>query len=202
MPKRYTDTDKYKKPFIRGLQGAYKLFWDYLYHDCNHAGIWKKDFEMASFCIGLEITESDAKLFLNGRIIETSTEKWFIPKFVEFQYGELVETNRPHISVINTLRKEGVYKEYTSPLQGDKDKDKDKDKVKDKDNIYRRPTLNQIIEYCKETNSHIDPEFFFNHYESTDWIKANGQKVKNWKATIKTWEKRNPKQTGREVRDL
>ena len=47
MAKRFTDTNKYKKPFIRGLQGAYKLFWDYLYHDCDHAGIWIVDFEIA-----------------------------------------------------------------------------------------------------------------------------------------------------------
>jgi len=25
MPKRFTDTEKWKKPFIRGLQGPYKL---------------------------------------------------------------------------------------------------------------------------------------------------------------------------------
>ena len=55
---------------------------------------------------------------------------------------------------------------------------------------FIRPKLSQVIAYCKETKSSIDPELFFNNYESTDWVKANGQPVKNWKATIKTWEKR------------
>lgn len=62
--------------------------------------------------------------------------------------------------------------------------------VNRKDKRFRKPTLEQITKYCKETKSSVDPEVFFNNYESTDWIKANGQKVKNWKATVKTWEKR------------
>lgn len=57
--------------------------------------------------------------------------------------------------------------------------------------VFRKPTLEQVKEYCKETGSKIDPEVFFHTYESTDWVKANGQKVKNWKSTVKTWEKRN-----------
>ena len=55
MAKRFTDTDKWKKPFIRGLQGAYKLLWDYINHDCDHAGIWIVDIEIAQTYIGKEL---------------------------------------------------------------------------------------------------------------------------------------------------
>ncbi len=44
MSKRFADTDKYKKPFIRNLPAAYKLLWDYICLDCDHAGIWQVDF--------------------------------------------------------------------------------------------------------------------------------------------------------------
>lgn len=57
--------------------------------------------------------------------------------------------------------------------------------------VFRKPTLDQVKNYCVEIKSKIDPEIFFHNYESTGWIKANGQKVKNWKSTLKTWEKRN-----------
>lgn len=63
--------------------------------------------------------------------------------------------------------------------------------IKYKGRRFIRPTLEQVKDYCKETGSKVDPEIFFHNYESTDWIKANGQKVKNWKSTLKTWEKRN-----------
>ena len=52
MAKRFTDTEKWKKPFIRGLEGAYKLLWLYICDDCDHAGIWQVDLEVASIRIG------------------------------------------------------------------------------------------------------------------------------------------------------
>ena len=137
MAKRFTDTTKYKKPFIRGLQGAYKVLWDYLYHDCDHAGIWIKDFEIAQIYIGsdLPVNETDALKYFNSdkkRIIQIDNNtKWFLPDFIEFQYGELKEVNRAHASVIAILKKHKLYgKGLTRSLQGRKDKDKDKDKDK------------------------------------------------------------------------
>ncbi len=142
MAKRFTDTNKYKKPFIRGLQGAYKLLWDYLYHDCDHAGIWIVDFDIAQIYIGsdMPVNKEDALIFFNKdeiRIIEINFgSKWFIPSFIDFQYGTLNEQNRAHNSVIKILIKYKLYKNktLTSPLQGAKDIVKDKSK--DKEIIY------------------------------------------------------------------
>ena len=140
MAKRFTDTNKYKKPFTRGLQGAYKLLWDYLYHDCDHAGIWIVDFDIAQMYIGLDmkVNKVDALKYFNDgevRVIEFAEgKKWFIKPFIEFQYGDLNPKNRVHQSVIKSLSKENLYdnnKGYTSPLQGVKDKDKDKEYYND-----------------------------------------------------------------------
>jgi hypothetical protein len=143
MAKRFTDTDKYSKRFFKGLKGAYKLLWDYLYHNCDHAGIWEVEIDIAQIRIGLDmpITEIEALEYFNAGeervIVLNCGSKWFIPSFVEFQYGELHDNNRVHQSVINLLFKSGIdalsLKPLTSPLQGvkDKDKEKDKDIVKD-----------------------------------------------------------------------
>lgn len=140
MAKRLTDTNKYRKPFIRGLQGPYKLLWDYLYLDCDHAGIWIVDFKIAQIYIGedMPVNKEDALKYFNLekiRIIEIdNNKKWFIPSFVEFQYGELNESNRVHNSVIQLLKKNGIYKNkdhikgLISPSKGLKDKEKDKAK--------------------------------------------------------------------------
>lgn len=145
MAKRFTDTEKYKKPFVRGLQGAYKLLWDYLYHDCDHAGIWIVDFEIAQIYLGsdMPVNEKDALKFFNKdeeRVIPFDNgNKWIIKPFIEFQYGELNPDNRVHKSVLKSIKKAEISNEsikgLISPLQGckDKDKDKDKDKVKDKE---------------------------------------------------------------------
>ena len=52
MAKRMTDTDKWKKRFIRELKPKHKLLWLYILDDCNHAGIWEIDLDVASIRVG------------------------------------------------------------------------------------------------------------------------------------------------------
>lgn len=169
MGKRFTDTNKYKKSFIRGLPGPYKLLWDYLYHDCDHAGIWHVDFEIAQVYLGKDMPvdqETALKLFNNGeeriKVLNCST-KWFIPSFIVFQYDatvdELNQNNQAHKGVLKILIKEGVIQEpqkpLESPLEGatqapkDMDKDKDKDKEKDKEDVIK-PEFKEIISDLNE----------------------------------------------------
>ena len=54
---------------------------------------------------------------------------------------------------------------------------------------FFKPTINDIECYCKERNSIIDAELFFDYYESIGWIVGKSH-MKDWKATIRTWEKR------------
>jgi hypothetical protein len=132
MPKRFTDTEKWKKPFIRGLPTPYKLLWFYILDDCNHAGIWEVDLEVAEIRTGEKFSEKDALRFFGGRVQKISEGKWFLPDFIFFQYGDLNEKNRLHLSVIQILNKYEI-KPLRSPLEGVKDKDKVKDKERDKD---------------------------------------------------------------------
>lgn len=110
MAKRYTDSDKYKKPFLRGLPGAYKLLWDYICNDCNHAGIWIVDEEIAQIYIGRDIKfdlSLAIELFNKDKervIVFDNNSKWFITTFIEFQYGELNPSNKAHYSVIQILK--------------------------------------------------------------------------------------------------
>lgn len=158
MAKRFTDTNKYKKSFIRNLPGPYKLLWDYLYHDCDHAGIWDVDFDVAQIRIGkdMEINKDEAlRLFNQGEeriIVLNNGSKWWIEPFCLFQYGVLNPENRVHFSVLSILEKNGI-KGLASPLQGakdkDKDKDMDKDKNKNKDSRNKKPRSIGDYEYEK-----------------------------------------------------
>lgn len=183
MAKRFTDTNKYKKPFIRGLQGAYKVLWDYLYHDCDHAGIWIIDFEVAQIYVGhdLPVNEIDALRFFNDgeqRIIEIDCgKKWFIPSFIHFQYGELKESNRAHNSVIKILKD----KDLLSTLQGAKDKEKDMDMVKE---LEKDKEKDKDID---ETEVEIWPTFedFWNAYDKKVGLKKVKPKFEKLKQDVK-----------------
>lgn len=140
MGKRFTDTEKWKKPFIRALKAPYKLLWLYICDDCDHAGIWQVDLEVAQIRIGEQISEQEAiKNFAEKIIPIDNGTKWFIPSFIEFQYpGGLSEKNNAHVGIIKILDKyKNQFKPLTSPsnapLYGAMDMDKDKDMVMDKE---------------------------------------------------------------------
>lgn len=105
MAKRFTDTEKWKKGFLRGLQGPYKLLWLYVLDDCDMAGIWQVDLEVARIRIGEQIDGPTALRLFGDRVKPFDNgKKWFVRDFIFFQYGELKETNRMHLSVIKTLK--------------------------------------------------------------------------------------------------
>lgn len=53
---------------------------------------------------------------------------------------------------------------------------------------FIKPTLEEVKEYCEERNNGIDAEMFINFYESKGWMVGKN-KMKDWKACIRTWEK-------------
>ena len=55
MSKRFTDTEKWKKKFVKDLDPSFKLLWFYILDDCDHAGVWHTDFEVAGIRIGHKI---------------------------------------------------------------------------------------------------------------------------------------------------
>ena len=138
MAKRFTDTEKWKKPFIRSLKAPYKLLWLYVCDDCDHSGIWQVDIEVAEIRIGEKLDGKKAIELFGDKIIPLDKgTKWFIPSFIEFQYPSgLNENNKAHIGIIKNLEryKDEIdnFKPLESPLQGAMVMDMDKVMVKDK----------------------------------------------------------------------
>lgn len=52
------------------------------------------------------------------------------------------------------------------------------------------PTLDEVVSYVNEIKSTVDPEYFFDHYESNGWTLKGGQKMRDWKATLRNWTRR------------
>lgn len=53
---------------------------------------------------------------------------------------------------------------------------------------FQKPTIPEIAAYCMERGNNIDPEEFFNFYESKGWVIGKSP-MKDWKACIRTWER-------------
>lgn len=99
----------------------------------------------------------------------------------------------------------------------DNDNDKDNDNVNDKDNVilnntslstnvskeveqqaaksqkpirFVKPTISDIEVFTQASNLNLNPDHFFDFYESKDWMIGKN-KMKDWKAAARNWARRN-----------
>lgn len=66
----------------------------------------------------------------------------------------------------------------TASVRGYRDEYKDTDP----------PTLDEVTAYCQERGNAVDPHKFFDYYAARGWELKPGQKIKDWKACLRTWE--------------
>jgi hypothetical protein len=52
-----------------------------------------------------------------------------------------------------------------------------------------RPTIEEVQAYITEKGYHVDAQRFIDYYESNGW-KVGRNPMKDWKATVRTWENR------------
>lgn len=57
---------------------------------------------------------------------------------------------------------------------------------------FTKPTIEEIKSYAREINLCIDCEYFFDYYESNGW-KVSNTPMKDWKATLRNWARREQK---------
>jgi hypothetical protein len=195
MAKRFTDTSKWKKEFIKGLSAKHKLLWFYILDDCDHAGVWEVDFEVASLRIGENLVPSEALEALEEQIQIIGKNRWWIRGFISFQYGNLTPKNKMYEPVMSILQKFGIDPNmphtipHKSPIDGVKvmvivkEEEKVKEKVKEKDtgDIFEYSLQEQIEEKLLELDSrYLDeqkikwPHLDFNFEYQTFCEKVRG----------------------------
>jgi len=69
---------------------------------------------------------------------------------------------------------------------------KNDNKEKNENNTFKPPTANDVRSYCLERNNFVNAETFIDFYESKGWMVGKN-KMKDWKACVRTWEKTNTK---------
>lgn len=58
---------------------------------------------------------------------------------------------------------------------------------------FTPPTLEELKEFIKANNLHIDPERFLDYYQSNGW-KVGKNPMKDWKATARNWSRKDKKE--------
>lgn len=161
MAKRFIDTAYYKSPFVRGLKGSLKALYSFIICDCDGAGIWVKDLQIASMYIGFEISEKDFNVFLEkGKAIDLKNGKYFFPDFIEHQYPKGLSLHNPAqknfiVELQRNLLIDDDLKPLYRPFEGSKvmvkvmEKEKVKVEVKETEIIFASELEKKIDEFYK-----------------------------------------------------
>ena len=171
MSKRFTDTAKWQ-PWFRALDCRFKLLWIYICDQCDHAGVWERDDEMAKLFVDPTLDLDEAIKAINADkeriVVFDGNRKLFLRDFVSFQYGVLKPECKPHASVFRALEKHGidpvtlkikrVSRPTTNPIHRVKDKEKEEDKDKEEGGAGGVLTPLQEVVRAWKIQSGVDPD--------------------------------------------
>jgi hypothetical protein len=57
---------------------------------------------------------------------------------------------------------------------------------------FTKPSLEEVTKYINDSMFCVDPDAFYDYYEANGWMVGN-RKMKDWKATVRNWERREQK---------
>ena len=95
--------------------------------------------------------------------------------------------NKPNGFFENPTKPNETLYEYEYDYENDNDL-----KEKEQKKKFVKPSVDEVRAYCSERGNGVDPESFVDFYESKGW-KVGSNPMKDWKAAVRTWEKRDPK---------
>lgn len=124
-----------------------------------------------------ELSSNEQEVFSTQQELSSGADRNFFPVVQELSSGNNKIDNIYDNKIDNITIKEK--KEI---------KEKKKDLPETKERVFKKPSVEEISSYCQERNNNINPEQFYDYYEANGW-KINRNPMKDWKATVRNWER-------------
>ena len=124
-----------------------------------------------------ELSSNEQEVFSTQQELSSGGDRNFLPVVQELSSGNNKIDNIYDSKIDNITIKEK--KEI---------KEKKKDLPETKERVFKKPSVEEISNYCQERKNNINPEQFYDYYEANGW-KINRNPMKDWKATVRNWER-------------
>ena len=127
--------------------------------------------------------------------------KDLLVRFMEQSDGQLATNCQPSGNQLTTKCQPNGNRDIDLDIDLDIDTDIGNVEGKKKRQTTKRfvpPAPEEVYEYVMEKGYYIDPEAFVDFYESKNWMVGKN-KMKNWKAAVRTWARREKEKYGNRV---
>ena len=164
----------------------------------------------------LTVNYVDTKTIIKGRLYEVKrgqsilslvswSKRWNwdkskVKRFLNtLQLDEMLviksDTQTTHLTVCNYESYQGERNADETQMKRKRNADEtqmntieERKKEKKERSIFIEPTYNEILEYCIERKNGVDVNKFLNFYSAKGWMVGKNKMI-DWKACVRTWEK-------------
>lgn len=164
----------------------------------------------------LTVNYVDTKTIIKGRLYEVKrgqsilslvswSKRWNwdkskVKRFLNtLQLDEMLviksDTQTTHLTVCNYDSYQGERNADETQMKRKRNADEtqvntieERKKEKKERSIFIEPTYNEILEYCSERKNGVDVNKFLNFYSAKGWMVGKNKMI-DWKACVRTWEK-------------
>lgn len=109
-----------------------------------------------------------------------------------------IKSNKAYTLDVSKMDTECIQNGYIGKVsigKDSKDKDsKEESASEEKSKRFYPPTLDEVKQYCEERKNNIDPMAFIDFYSSKGWMIGKNR-MKDWKAAVRTWERKRKEQS-------
>lgn len=146
----------------------------------------------------VDIVRSAMKVFTEFGMIEVLEDKTIYMNEIQKLIGSAVDNDNANRQRRFRERKalEMLPDRYASVTKNNEskriEKEIDTEIEKRKNKRFTPPSVTEVADYVSEKGYHIDPEAFVDFYQSKGW-KVGKESMKDWKAAVRTWAKRETK---------
>lgn len=134
-------------------------------------------YKMWSRTLVNKFTTTDGNLLINKRL-ESEREKQSINRELQVKKGISGANKRWENRIAPAIAQAQPKDSSSSSISSSINK-----------SIFNKPHIEEIALYCNSRKNNINPQIFYDHYESNGWMIGKN-KMKNWQAAIRTWEQR------------
>lgn len=142
-----------------------------------------------------ELDEISRRLAEVGLIDENSLQpiKWDERQFESDSSKERVRRyrERQKNQLVKDMKRDGNVTVTVQETDTDTDTEGNRGKTAKR---FVPPTPDEVRTYCKERNNSVDPSRFVDFYAAKGWMVGKN-KMRDWKAAVRTWEGKEVKQS-------
>lgn len=125
------------------------------------------------------------------RIIRVSESRWFIVNYKHYRTSTY--SDNPDAIRKREYRKSGTSWDMSQSVLGHSasisaSKSGGKKECRER-KPFVVPTIEEVSAYCKERGNSVNPQRFWDYYQSQGWKVAKNP-MKDWRAAVRTWEQR------------